>query len=174
MALDEAARRYGFASFRAKFHGQLAEGRVGGVRVLALKPMTYMNDSGRAVQAALEFFKLPPEAVIVIHDEIDLAAGKIKVKRGGGHAGHNGLRSLHAHIGPDYGRLRLGVGHPGDKAKVAGHVLKDFSKADNAWLEPLIDSVTEHLGLLIAGDDGRFLNDVAADINPKPVKKDDT
>ncbi len=173
MALDEAARRYGFAPFRAKFHGQLAEGRIDGVKVLALKPMTFMNESGRSVHAALEFFKLPPEAVIVIHDEIDLAAGKIKVKRGGGHAGHNGLRSLHAHIGPDYGRLRLGVGHPGDKAKVVGHVLKDFAKADNAWLEPLIDSVAAHLGLLIAGDDGLFLNNVANDINPKPTKKDD-
>jgi len=172
MALDQAARRYGLAPFGAKFHGQLAEGRVGGVKVRALKPMTYMNDSGRSVHAVLEYYKLPPEAVIVIHDEIDLAAGKIKVKRGGGHAGHNGLRSLHAHIGPDYGRLRLGVGHPGTRAMVVGHVLKDFAKADNVWLKPLIDSVAVHLGLLIGGDDGLFLNNVANDINSKPAKKD--
>ncbi|MEK9725316.1 MAG: aminoacyl-tRNA hydrolase, partial [Rhodospirillaceae bacterium] len=153
MAVDEIVRRHSFSAYRAKFQGDLAEGTLAGEKVLALKPMTYMNDSGRSVRAALDFYKIPPADVIVIHDEIDLAGGKVRVKRGGGHAGHNGLRSISAHIGPDYARVRLGVGHPGDKAKVAGHVLKDFAKSERDWVDRMVDGVGEPIGLLADGDD---------------------
>lgn len=172
MAVDEIVRRHSFQPFRAKFKGELAEGRVGREKVLALKPMTYMNESGRSVLAAASFYKIPPEDILVIHDELDLAAGKLRLKTGGGHAGHNGLRSIHAHIGDKYRRLRLGIGHPGDKAKVTGHVLKDFAKADSDWLEPLLDAVADHIGLALDGDDAGFLNQVALDINPNGGKKE--
>ncbi len=172
MAVDEIVRRHSFQPFRAKFKGELAEGRVGREKVLALKPMTYMNESGRSVLAAASFYKIPPEDILVIHDELDLAAGKLRLKTGGGHAGHNGLRSIHAHIGDKYRRLRLGIGHPGDKAKVTGHVLKDFAKADSDWLEPLLDAVADHIGLALDGDDAGFLNQVARDINPNGGKKE--
>ena len=172
MAVDEIVRRHSFQPFRAKFKGELAEGRVGREKVLALKPMTFMNESGRSVLAVASFYKIPPEDILVIHDELDLAAGKLRLKTGGGHAGHNGLRSIHAHIGDKYRRLRLGIGHPGDKAKVTGHVLKDFAKADRDWLEPLLDAVADHIGLALDGDDAGFLNRVALDINPNGGKKE--
>jgi len=170
MAVDAIARRHGFPAFRAKFQGAAAEGSIAGRRVLLLKPMTYMNESGRAVTQAARFYKIPATDVLVLHDEIDLAAGKVRVKRGGGHAGHNGLRSLHAHIGPDYRRVRLGVGHPGDKERVVGHVLKDFAKADTQWLDPLLDAIADNVGLLIDGDDGAFMSKVALVINPPRPK----
>jgi len=173
MAVDEIVRRHSFSAFRAKFQGEIAEGKLGCDKVLVLKPKTYMNESGRSVGEALRFYKIPAENVIVFQDEIDLAAGKVRVKRGGGHAGHNGLRSLHAHIGPDYARVRMGVGHPGTKDKVAGHVLKDFAKADKAWLEPLIDAVGANVEMLLSGnDDGGFMSKVAVAVNPpKPKPK---
>jgi len=171
MALDSIAARHGFAPFRKKFHGQIAEGEIGGEKVLALKPETFMNESGRAVTAAATFYKIPPEDIIVLHDEIDLAAGKVRVKRGGGHAGHNGLRSIHAHIGPDYGRVRIGVGHPGEKDRVTGHVLKDFAKADADWVEKALAAISEHAGLLLTGDDGAFLTKVAEAVNPPRASK---
>jgi len=175
MAVDEIVRRHSFSAFRAKFHGEIAEGKLGGERVLVLKPKTYMNESGRSVGEALRFYKIPPENVIVFQDEIDLAAGKLRVKRGGGHAGHNGLRSLHAHIGPDYARVRMGVGRPDSKERVPGHVLKDFAKADKAWLEPLIDAVAGNVEMLLPGnDDGGFMSKVALAVNPprpKPPRK---
>lgn len=173
MAVDEIVRRHGFEPFRAKFQGQLSEGRVPGIgdKVLALKPETYMNESGRSVLAAMSFYKLDPADILVLHDEIDLAPGKVRVKRGGGHAGHNGLRSLHSHIGDAYGRLRIGVGHPGDKDRVAGHVLKDFSKADQAWVEPLVDALAANIDLLLAGDDSLFMTRIA-DAVPKPEPKE--
>ena len=163
MAVDEIVRRHSFAPFRSKFKGQIAEGRVGDHKVLALKPMTYMNESGRSVVEAALFYKILPEDILVIHDEIDLIAGKIRAKSGGGHAGHNGLRSIHAHIGADYRRLRLGVGHPGDKDQVADHVLKDFAKADQKWLDPLIDGIADHIGLLFDGNEAEFINKVVRD-----------
>ncbi len=166
MALDEIAGRHGFGPFRAKFEGHVAEGNLAGEKALLLKPATYVNESGRSVRAATGFFKLPPCDVIVFHDEIDLAAGKVRVKRGGGHAGHNGLRSIHSHIGPDYGRVRIGVGHPGDKDKVVGHVLKDFAKSDKEWLEPLLAGLAEHLPLLLASDDSAYMSKVATAVNP--------
>ena len=171
MAVDAIARRHGFGPSRAKFQGELAEGRVGGTKVLVLKPQTYMNESGRSVLAAVDFFKMPTTDVIVLHDEIDLAAGKVRVKRGGGHAGHNGLRDIHAHIGPDYGRVRIGVGHPGDKDRVTGHVLRDFAKADVEWVERLLDAIAEHFPLLVAGDDPGFMSRVALDMAPPKPKK---
>ncbi|MBC8268368.1 MAG: aminoacyl-tRNA hydrolase [Rhodospirillaceae bacterium] len=171
MAVDEIVRRHSFQPFRAKFNGALAEGRIGTSKVLALKPATYMNESGRSVAAAANFYKIDPADVLVIHDELDLEAGKLRLKSGGGHAGHNGLRSIHAHLGEGYRRLRLGIGHPGDKAKVTSHVLKDFAKADQQWLEPLLASIAGHIGLVMEGDDAGFLNKVALDIKP-PKNKD--
>lgn len=177
MAVDEIVRRHSFSPYRAKFHGQLAEGNLAGEKVLVLKPETYMNDSGRAVQAAMTFYKIAPEDVIVLHDELDLAGGKVRVKRGGGHAGHNGLRSIHAHVGSDYARVRIGIGHPGDKDRVVGHVLKDFSKEEDQWLEKLLDSIADRIDSLIRGDDPRFQSDVAMDMAPpkpeKPKKSDE-
>lgn len=173
MAADAIAARHRFAPFRRRFHGEACEGSIAGRKVLMLKPMTYMNKSGRAVAAAAGFYKMPPEDVLVFHDELDLAAGKVRCKRGGGHAGHNGLRSLHAHIGPDYRRVRMGIGHPGDKDRVIGHVLKDFAKSDDAWLTPLLDAVAEWFPLLVAGDDGAFMSKVALTLNPPKPKPAD-
>ena len=151
-------------------------GHLGSVKVLALKPTTYMNESGRAIGEASRFYKIDPVDVVVLHDEIDLAPGKLKMKRGGGHAGHNGLRNIHAHIGADYRRIRLGVGHPGDKNRVKGFVLKDFSKTERDWLPDLLDAIAEAAPLLAAGDDPGFASKVALIRNspehkPKPEPK---
>lgn len=148
MALEAIARRHGFSAWRKRFQGQVAEGQLGSEKVIALEPMTYMNNSGQAVGEALRFFKLPPEAVLVFHDELDLAPGKIKAKRGGGHAGHNGLRSITQHIGPDFRRLRIGIGHPGDKSQVHSHVLNDLSKGEQPHFERLFEAMAEHAALL--------------------------
>jgi PTH1 family peptidyl-tRNA hydrolase len=170
MAVDEIVRRHGFGPWRARFQGKCAEGTVAGEKILALKPETWMNHSGRAVGEAVRFFKIEPAQVIVFHDEIDLAAGKIRFKIGGGNAGHNGLRDIDAHIGRDYARVRLGVGHPGVADDVHDHVLDEFSKADMAWVTPLVAAVAEAFPLL-AGDDGaRFLTRVALILNPPPPK----
>jgi len=164
MAVDVIVRRHGFSSFRAKFEGKICQGEVAGQRIVALKPETYMNESGRSVAAAAGFFKIDPKDILVFHDEIDLAAGKLRVKRGGGHAGHNGLRSIHAHIGSAYRRLRFGIGHPGDKDKVSGHVLKDFAQTEQAWLEPMLDTVADHFALLAGGDDAAFMSKMALEL----------
>ncbi len=174
MAVDEIVHRHSFAPFRTKFQGELSDGKIGTEKVLILKPMTYMNDSGRSIQAVMTFYKIAPEDVLVFHDELDLAAGKIRVKRGGGHGGHNGLRSIHAHVGSNYGRVRLGVGHPGTKEKVVGHVLKDFATADQDWLNKLIPAIADEADYLVKGDDAGFMNRVALVMNPprqKPVRK---
>ena len=166
MAVDEIVRRHGLSAWRKKFDGEIAEVTIGGERAIVLKPMTYMNDSGRSVQAAAAFYKIPPADMIVFHDEIDLAPGKLRVKRGGGHAGHNGLRSIHAALGEGYARVRMGVGHPGDKAEVKNYVLKDFSKADKEWLEPMVDGCAEEIGRILDGDDPAFMSRVAQHITP--------
>jgi len=166
MAVDDIVRRHSFSPWRAKFHGEISEGMVGNHKVLALKPMTYMNESGRAVLSCASFYKIPPADIIVFHDEIDLAPGKLRVKRGGGHAGHNGLRSIHAGIGADYARVRMGVGHPGEKDQVKTYVLKDFAKADDAWLDPMLDGCAEYLNLILDGDDPSFMSRVAHRISP--------
>jgi PTH1 family peptidyl-tRNA hydrolase len=162
MALDVIADQHRFGPWRPRFKGLVAEGQVGGVKVIGLKPMTYMNDSGASVQAAAAFFKLAPAAITAFHDELDLAPGRLRVKRGGGAAGHNGLRSMDRMLGsPDYWRVRLGIGHPGDKARVLGHVLGDFAKVDRDWLGPLLDGVAEAAPLLAADRPEDFMTKVA-------------
>ena len=173
MAVDEIVRRHSLQPFRTKFNGKLAEGIIGSEKVLILKPSTFMNESGRSVVAAALFYKIRPEDIFVIHDELDLDAGKLRLKAGGGHAGHNGLRSIHAHISEDYRRLRLGIGHPGDKSMVSSHVLKDFAKADFEWLDPLLASIADHIELALDGDDAGFLNKVGLDIKPPKNNKKD-
>jgi len=171
MAVDCIADRYSFASYRKKFQGLLAEGDIAGEKVLALKPETFMNESGRSVAACASFYKVPPEDIIVLHDEIDLECAKVRVKRGGGHAGHNGLRSIHDHIGPDYARVRFGVGHPGEKDQVAGHVLKDFAKGDAGWLEKVLDAISGNADLLINGKDSDLMSKLADAVNPPRPSK---
>ncbi len=161
MAVDRIAADHGFAPFRAKFQGKLAEGRLGRQKVLILKPETYMNRSGQSVGEAMRFYRLEAGDLWVFHDELDLAPGKLRLKTGGGHAGHNGLRSLHGHIGEGYGRVRLGIGHPGHKDRVAGHVLGDFAKADADWLEDLMRGISDGAVALAEGDGPGFQNAVA-------------
>ena len=174
MAVDAIAAAHGFGPWRSKFQGVIAEGRLGTERVLLLKPETYMNLSGDAVRAALGFFKLEPADVVAFHDELDLAPGRVRVKTGGGTAGHNGLRSLDAHIGPDFQRVRIGIGHPGDKRLVSPHVLGDFAKADAAWLDDLIAGIVDGAPALAAGDAPGFLDAIArraAPPEPKPERR---
>ncbi|MBF9030360.1 aminoacyl-tRNA hydrolase [Rhodobacterales bacterium HKCCE3408] len=171
MAVDRIAGDHGFSPWRAKFQGRIAEGRLGSEKVVLLKPETYMNRSGQSVGEAIRFFKLEPTDVIVFHDEIDLAPSKCRVKSGGGHAGHNGLRSLHDHIGDAYSRVRLGVGHPGDKARVPGYVLSDFPKADRDWLDDLLRGISDGAPALADGDTGRFMNAVSLRVAPPRSSK---
>ena len=170
MAVDEIVYRHSFAPFRSKFQGQLCEGKIAGQKVLILKPTTYMNESGKAVQAAMAFYKLALQDIIIFQDEMDLVAGKIRMKTGGGHAGHNGIRSIQSHIGSGFQRVRLGVGHPGDKEKVVGHVLKDFSKADQQWLDKMIEAIGENADLLIKGEDSGFMSKISLALNPPRPK----
>src|SRR5512144_777258 len=170
MAIDAVMRRHGFGAFRTRFHGEIAAGRLAGSEVLALKPATFMNESGRSVAEAARFYKIPLADVFVFHDELDLAAGKVRVKRGGGAAGHNGLRSIDAHLGTDYWRVRLGIGRPGNRRRVLGHVLDDFDEADRRWLDPVLGAVAEHVALLIAGDAPAFASKVALALNPPRPK----
>jgi PTH1 family peptidyl-tRNA hydrolase len=161
MAVDRIAADHGFGPWRSKFQGKIAEGMLGREKVLLLKPETFMNLSGQSVGAAMQFYKLTPAEVMVFHDELDLAPGKARVKIGGGHAGHNGLRSLHSHIGDAYGRVRLGIGHPGHKDRVSGYVLHDFAKADGDWLDDLMRGISDGAPDLATGDAARFMNAVA-------------
>jgi PTH1 family peptidyl-tRNA hydrolase len=160
MALDAIAARHGIAPWRRRFQGVAAEGTLGADRALLLKPGTYMNESGRAVAEAVRFYKIAPHDTLVFHDEIDLAPGKVRVKVGGGTAGHNGLRSISAHIGNEYRRVRIGVGHPGDKELVQRHVLSPFGKNDRAWVETLCEIIAENAVLLVRGEDATFQNKV--------------
>ena len=166
MCLDRIAADHSFGPWKSKFQGQVIEGRFGSDRVVLLKPETFMNNSGQSVIAAAQFYKLPPEDVIVLHDEIDLAPGKVRFKQGGGHAGHNGLRSIHAHLGADYGRVRLGVGHPGLKDRVPGFVLHDFAKADQDWLDDVLRGVSDGAQYLAQSDPAKFMNAVALRVSP--------
>ncbi len=172
-ALDAIAERHGIGPFRPRFEGEIADGRLAGHRVLLLKPLTYMNESGRAVGAAVHFFRLSPADVIVLHDELDLQPGRVRVKSGGGHAGHNGLRSLHAHIGADFMRVRLGIGHPGDKDRVAGYVLQDFAKADEPWVAALTTALGDAFQLLLDDNAGEFMNRIARAVKPVLPAQDD-
>jgi len=161
MAADAIARRHSFSGFSKKFRGEIAEGTLDGEKALILKPMTFMNLSGDSVGEAMRFYKLSPADIIVIHDELDLAPGKLKLKTGGGNGGHNGLKSIDAHCGKDYKRLRIGIGHPGHKDRVNPHVLGDFAKADQVWLEPLLDAIADNAELMAKRDDAGFLNKIA-------------
>lgn len=175
MALDRIASDHGFAPWRRKFQGQVAEGRLGREKVILLKPETFMNLSGQSVGEAMRFYKLAAEDVMVFHDELDLAPRKIRVKQGGGHAGHNGLRSLHQHIGEDYGRVRIGIGHPGHKDRVAGYVLHDFARADAEWLDDMMRGIEDGAAFLAEGDKAKFLNAIGlrmgAEIKAKKAVK---
>ena len=170
MAVDVIHDSYDFGPWRSRFQGAFSEGKLARRKTYVLKPRTFMNESGISVGAAVKFFKLPPSAIVVMHDEIDLAAAKLRAKEGGGDAGHNGLRSITAAIGPDYRRVRIGVGHPGDKKRVHGHVLQNFSKADEDWLVPLLSAIAEAAPYLAKDDDAGFMNKVAVTLNP-PEKK---
>jgi PTH1 family peptidyl-tRNA hydrolase len=166
MAVDEIARGYGFGPWKKRFQGYTAEGQIGLQKCILLKPSTYMNESGRAVGEAMRFYKLPLGDVIVIHDEIDLKPGAIRLKKGGGNAGHNGLKSISAHAGNDYVRVRLGVDHPGDKALVAHYVLQDFAKSDRDWLLPLLEGVARGMAKLVEGSEAAFLAEAARGRKP--------
>jgi PTH1 family peptidyl-tRNA hydrolase len=161
MAVDAIAEVHGFSPWRARFRGLVAEGRIASVRILLLKPQTWMNDSGRSIGEAARFFKLEPEQVTVFHDELDLAPFKVKVKTGGGTAGHNGLRSTEAHIGNEFRRVRIGIGHPGHKDRVSPHVLGNYAKAEIEPLSDLLGAVAAEASWLADGDDVRFMNDIA-------------
>jgi PTH1 family peptidyl-tRNA hydrolase len=163
MALDVIATRHGFSPWRRRFKGLTAEGTIAATKILALKPLTYMNLSGESVQEAAAFYKLPADAITAFHDELDLAPGRMRVKKGGGAAGHNGLRSMDRMLGtPDYWRVRLGIGHPGHKDRVLGYVLGNFGAEDKAWLIPLLDAMADEAGLLAQGKYPDFMSKVAA------------
>ncbi|ETX16206.1 peptidyl-tRNA hydrolase [Roseivivax halodurans JCM 10272] len=171
MAMDRIAEEHGLGPWKARFQGKTAEGRLGDDKVLLLKPETFMNRSGQSVGEAMRFFKLEPEDVCVFHDELDLAPGRLKVKMGGGHAGHNGLRSIHAHIGEGYQRVRLGIGHPGHKDKVSAYVLHDFAKAEQDWLDDLMRGIADGAPALADGDPGGFMNKVSLRTAPARSSK---
>ncbi|MGI9389720.1 MAG: aminoacyl-tRNA hydrolase [Boseongicola sp.] len=166
MAVDRISEDHGFGPWRTKFQGQISEGSFGGEKIVLLKPETFMNLSGQSVGEAMRFFKLAPEDIVVFQDEIDLAPGKLRVKIGGGHAGHNGLRSLHQHIGRDYIRVRIGVGHPGHKDAVPNYVLKDLSKSDQGWINCILCGISDGASYLADSDHGRFQNAVAVRMTP--------
>ncbi len=168
MAADAIARRHDFSPWSKKFGALVADGMLGGEKVLLVKPHTFMNLSGQSVGEAMRFYKLAPADLVVFYDELDLAPGKVRIKTGGGHGGHNGIKSLDAHCGKDYRRVRIGIGHPGQKEFVTPHVLGDFAKADAAWLDPLLDAVGEHAGLLAAGDDNSFMNKTSLAVQGRP------
>ncbi len=161
MAADVIATHYSFPGWRKRFKGEATEGTISGERILLLKPLTYMNESGQSVAEAANFLKIDPGHVYVMHDELDLAPGKLRVKKGGGAAGHNGIRSIDAHLGNDFWRVRIGIGHPGHKALVLKAVLGDFAKADVAWLVPLLDAIAEKFPLLLDGDANGYMSKVS-------------
>jgi PTH1 family peptidyl-tRNA hydrolase len=171
MAADAIAARHRFAPYRPRYQGSVAEGTIAGRKTLILKPMTFMNDSGLAVGQAARYLKVPPEAIVVVHDEVDLVPGKIRAKAGGSDAGHNGLRSVTSVIGPDYRRVRIGVGHPGVAPLVPSYVLRDFPKADYEWLAPLLEAIAEAAPYLAADDDAGFMNRVALLTRPQRPQK---
>lgn len=158
MAVDAIQRRHGFAPWSRKFKAEISEGQIANEKVLLIKPQTFMNLSGEAVGEAMRFYKLEPGNITVLYDELDLGPGRVRIKVGGGHGGHNGIKSLDAHCGKDYRRVRLGIGHPGTKEAVHNHVLGDFAKVDRAWLEPLLDAIADNADMLIRGEESQFLN----------------
>ena len=161
MAVDALQRLPSFTPWSRKFKAEISEGEIAGEKILLMKPLTFMNLSGESVGEAMRFYKLTPGDIIAIHDELDLPAGRARIKTGGGHGGHNGLKSIDAHCGKDYRRLRLGIGHPGDKDRVHGHVLGDFAKADKTWLDPLLDAIADNAAMLVKGEDSQLMNKLA-------------
>lgn len=162
VAIDKIASDYNFSAFRSKYLGLYSEGRIGTTKVGLLKPQTFMNNSGQSVVAASKFYKIPTDKIIVFFDELDLEPNKVRVKNGGGNAGHNGLKSIQAHLGtPNFKRVRIGIGHPGDKKKVSNYVLGNFAKSDQDWLNPLIDALSSHVDLLVRGDEELYMTKVA-------------
>jgi PTH1 family peptidyl-tRNA hydrolase len=172
LAVEEIAIRHRFPPFREKFKGLVSEGTIGGERVLILKPQTFMNSSGESVEAAAQFYKIEPRDITVVYDEIDLVPGKARIKVDGGNGGHNGLRSIDPRIGTGYRRIRLGVGHPGNKDAVMHWVLGDFSKADREWLEPLLGALADNAELIVKGDDNTLMNKLAIAVNGDPAERD--
>jgi PTH1 family peptidyl-tRNA hydrolase len=177
-AVDEIARRWSFGPWRARFQALACEGTVADQKVLLLKPQTYMNESGRSVGEALKFFKLKPADLVVFHDELDMAPGRFRMKLGGGVAGHNGLRSIGAQIGPDFRRARMGIGHPGHKDRVLGHVLSDFHKVEWPWVKALCEACAEAAPMLAAGEDERYQAEVmrlapAEKLDPRKAARED-
>ncbi len=166
MAVERIAADHGFTPWRSKFSAEISEGRLGSEKVVLLKPQSYMNRSGQPVGEAMRFYKLAPADLVVFHDELDLSPGRMRLKQGGGHAGHNGLRSIHEHIGPDHARVRLGIGHPGHKDRVSAYVLSDFAKADADWLEALLCGISDGAKALAKGDGPSFANAVALRTSP--------
>lgn len=170
MAADAIARRQSFSNWFTKFKADIAEGSIGDEKVLLIKPQTFMNLSGDSVGQAMRFYKLTPADLIVIYDELDLQPGKARIKVGGGSGGHNGIKSIDAHCGKDYRRLRLGIGHPGQKDRVNNHVLGDFAKADHQWLDPLLETIGDHCDLLARGENSSFLNKLSLAAGDKAAK----
>lgn len=170
MAVDTIVRRHSFGVERARFQALVAEGTIDGRKTLAMKPTTFMNESGRAVGEAVRFFKIAPEQVVVLYDEVDLALGKVRAKRGGGHAGHNGVRNIIQHVGADFWRVRIGIGHPGDKEKVHGHVLGDFAKADQPMVDKIVDAIADATPLMAEDDFNGFMTKVSQQIHPQRPK----
>jgi PTH1 family peptidyl-tRNA hydrolase len=172
MAADEIHRRHGFSAWSRKFQALVADGTIGGEKVLLIKPQTFMNLSGQAIGEALRFYKLTPSDLTVFYDELDLVAGKVRAKKGGGSGGHNGIKSIDAHLGKDYRRVRIGIGHPGVKELVHGHVLGDFAKADQEWLEPLLQAIADNAPHLVKNEDDKFMNRVSlalsGPVEPEP------
>ena len=170
LAIDAIARRYSLSGARSRFSSEVADGHIDGIKVVALKPQTFMNLSGDAVLPALQFYKLKPEDIIVLHDEIDLPMARVRVKHGGGAAGHNGLRSIDDAIGPDYWRIRIGVGHPGEQGRVRSHVLENFTPEEIVDVDRMIDAIADALPLMVAGDADRLRSKVDVTLNPPPPK----
>lgn len=166
MAVDEIVRRHSFSEWRSRFQGLVSEGRINGEKILVLKPETFMNNSGQSVGEAMRFFKLSPDEVYVIYDELDLALGKLRVKQGGGTSGHNGLKSIDAHIGKDYWKLRVGISHPGDKEKVLGHVLGDFAKSEISDVERMLDAIARNIPELFSADASTFMSKIGLAVKP--------
>jgi peptidyl-tRNA hydrolase, PTH1 family len=161
MAVDAIQHRHAFSPWTKKFKGEISEGTLAGEKVMLIKPQTFMNLSGESVGEAMRFYKLGPEDIVAIYDELDLMPGKARIKTGGGHGGHNGIKSLDAHCGLNYRRLRLGIGHPGDKSKVHNHVLGDFAKSDAEWLDPLLEALADNADMLVRGEDSQLMNKLA-------------
>jgi peptidyl-tRNA hydrolase, PTH1 family len=168
MAVDAIQRRASFSPWSKKFKAEISEGEIDGEKVLLMKPQTFMNLSGESVGEAMRFYKLAPKDLIAIYDELDLVPGRTRIKTGGGHGGHNGIKSLDAHCGKEYRRLRIGIGHPGSKEQVHNHVLGDFAKSDRVWLEPLMDAIADNAGMLVKGEDSQLMNKLTLAVGGKP------